>query len=272
MVFEALVNPLSAEKRPWEMFFIGMIYSSLAIVLSLYIFKEYASLVMIFLTVLASIPILYAAARIEEKKDLVIESKFLLLKEHSKALSFFMFLFVGFVVSFSLWYVFLPDDTTTILFKAQVKEIASVHRSMATGNAIDTLGAFGAIFFNNIMVMAVALLFAFFYGVGAIFILTWNASIIGAAIGNFVVASQSHIATAFPMGLLRYSLHGIPEMLAYFMAGLAGSIISIAISRHDFGSGKFKKVVVDSLDLMFMAVLVLFVAALLEVFVTPVFF
>ena len=56
------------------------------------------------------------------------------------------------------------------------------------------------------------------------------------------------------------------------MAGLAGSIISIAISRHDFGSGKFKKVVIDSLDLVFLAVFVLFVAALLEVFVTPVFF
>jgi uncharacterized membrane protein SpoIIM required for sporulation len=117
------------------------------------------------------------------------------------------------------------------------------------------------------------LLFAFFYGVGAIFILTWNASVIGAAIGNFVNSNiGGSYFTSISMGLLRYSIHGLPEMLAYFMAGLAGSIISIAIIRHDFGSGKFKHILIDSLDMIFLSVFVLFIAALLEVFVTPMFF
>ena len=121
--------------------------------------------------------------------------------------------------------------------------------------------------------MIFALLFAFFYGVGAIFILTWNASVLGVAVGNFV---NGHISssyfTSIPFGFLRYSIHGLPEMFAYFMAGLAGSIISVAIIRHDFGSGKFKHVLIDSLDMIFFSVFILFVAALLEVFVTPVFF
>ncbi len=46
MVFEALINPMKAERRPWELFFIGIFYSSLAIVLSLWIFNDHASLVM----------------------------------------------------------------------------------------------------------------------------------------------------------------------------------------------------------------------------------
>lgn len=273
MVFESLINPIKAEKKPWEMFFVGLVYSSVAVILSLFIFRDYASLVIIFLTVLASVPLMYGAVKLEEKKDLEISDKKFLIKEHGKALSFFMFLFFGFVVSFALWYIFLPPDLTQVLFQAQVREIQTVQNVDITGNAVSLIRVFGSIFFNNMMVMVFALLFAFFYGVGAIFILTWNASVLGAAIGNFVTSNISNnYFASISGGLLRYSIHGIPEMLAYFMAGLAGSIISIAIIRHDFGSGKFKRVLVDSMDMIFLSVFILFVAALLEVFVTPIFF
>ncbi|MBS3130835.1 stage II sporulation protein M [Candidatus Woesearchaeota archaeon] len=273
MVFESLVNPVKAGKKPWEMFFIGLIYSSLAIMLGLYIFAEHASLVAIFLTVLAATPFMYTAIKIEEKKDLVYEEEAVLIKEHGKALSFFMFLFMGFVVSFSIWYVFLPEDVTFNVFSVQIKEIERVQGIDITGNAVSLVGIFGSIFFNNLVVMIFALIFAFFYGTGAIFILTWNASVIGAAIGHFVHSTIGlNYFSSFSLGLLRYSIHGVPEMLAYFMAGLAGGIISVAISRHDFGSGKFRHILTDSLDLVFLAVFVLFFAALLEVFVTPLFF
>ena len=184
-----------------------------------------------------------------------------------------MFLFLGFVISFALWYIFLPPDLTQNLFQMQLKEIERVETIDITGNTISLAGVFGSIFLNNLLVMVLALLFAFFYGVGAIFILTWNASIMGAAVGNFVNSNiGSSYFTSIPIGLLGYSIHGLPEMLAYFMAGLAGSIISVAIIRHDFGSGKFRHILIDSLDMIFLSVLVLFIAALLEVFVTPLFF
>jgi uncharacterized membrane protein SpoIIM required for sporulation len=272
MVFESLINPVKAEKKPWEMFFIGIIYTSIAIILSLFIFRKDASLVMIFLTVLASVPLMYGAIKMEEKKDIEVKEQRFLIKEHSKALAFFMFLFFGFVVSFALWYVFLPDNLTENLFQKQMMDINQIE-NLTTGNAINMFSTISKIFFNNLLVMLFSLLFAFFYGAGAIFILTWNASVIGAAVGNLVSNSigKSYF-TILPYSLLRYSIHGIPEMLAYFMAGLAGSIISIAIIRHDFGSGKFKHILKDSLDLIFLAVIVLFIAALLEVFVTPLFF
>lgn len=273
MVFESLISPIKAEKKPWEMFFIGIIYSSVAVIISLFIFRDYASLVMIFLTVMASVPLIYGTIKMEEKKGLELKNQMMLIKEHGKALSFFMLLFLGFVVSFALWNIFLPTEMSEIMFKAQNEEIQKVENIAITGNAVSLVGIFGSIFFNNILVLIFSLLFAFFYGVGAIFILTWNASVIGAAIANFVSASlNNNYFISIPQGLLRYLLHGIPEMLAYFMAGLAGSIISIAIIRHDFGSGKFRKILADSLDMIFMSVFVLLVAALLEVFVTPMFF
>ena len=96
---------------------------------------------------------------------------------------------------------------------------------------------------------------------------------IGAAIGSFIRNSVSGMSISIvSLGMLRYLIHGIPEILAYFTAGLAGGIISIAIIRHDFGHEKFKHIIIDSFDLIVGATLLLFVAALLEVFVTPLFF
>ena len=126
--------------------------------------------------------------------------------------------------------------------------------------------------------------FSFFFGAGALFILIWNASVISAAIGNFFRVNIAEYAASvglikvggyfhvFSLSLMRYFIHGLPEILAYFIGGLAGGIISIAISRHDVGTREFKKVLLDSLDLIVIAVGLLVIAALLEVYITPVFF
>jgi len=268
MVLENLISPIKAEKKPWKMFFLGIIYSSIALIISLFLFQEYASIIMVFFTVVASIPVIYWAIKMEEKKDLIITKEKLLLREHSKALAFFMLLFLGFVVSFSLWYIFLPTDIASIAFDIQSQTIEEINNPF-TGNAYNFAGTFALVFLNNMKVLTFCLIFAFFYGFGAIFILTWNASIVGAAIGDFVKSHISHTALILPLALLKYMIHGIPEMLAYFMAGLAGGIISIAVIRHDFKSPNFKRIVLDSADLVFGAVLILLMAALLEITVSP---
>jgi uncharacterized membrane protein SpoIIM required for sporulation len=278
MVFESLISPLKAERKPWEMFFVGALYSSVAILLSLFVFKrEDSSLVMIFLTVLACTHLMYGAIKMEERKEMEYTERKFLFKQHERSLMFFVFLFLGFVVSYSIWYIALPGEMSEALFATQIREIRQVQEVSTdiTGHAIGDVMSFSEIFLNNMRVLVFCILFAFFYGVGAIFILTWNASIIGAAVGNFVlvtIGTKLHYLAALPLGLLRYSIHGIPEIFAYFMAGLAGGIISVAIIRHDLMSPKFKQIVRDSLDLVVASVLVLFVAALLEVYVTPLVF
>jgi len=283
MVLETIINPINAERKPWEMFFIGIVYSSVAILLSFWIFHEYTSLVMVFLTTMACVPLLYNTIKLEEKKDIIINEERTLLREHSKVISFLLFLFLGFALSFAAWYVFLPADLAQNAFSVQTQTITNINTG-ATGMAFQSLGILTKIFFNNIKVLIFCILFAFIYGAGAIFILTWNASVIGAAIGNFVrigisaeasmlglmgTAKYFHI---FSLGLLRYAIHGIPEIAAYFIGGLAGSIISIAVIRHDLGTKKYEKILLDSSDLVIIAIVVLFLAALLEVYVTPLLF
>lgn len=284
MVLELLINPGKVGRRPWEIFFIGIVYSSVAILLSMYIFKEYIGIVMVFLTTLASVYLVQKMLQVEEEKDKPIMSELHILKEHGKALSVFMFLFIGFVVAFSFWNIILPPDLTHQIFGMQEKTIQCINSAGVEGCVSGAEATFIKIFFNNIKVLLFTLMFAFFYGAGAVFILAWNAAVVGTAIGIFVRSSISTIAgsigvgsvasyfAAYSTGLLRYMTHGAFEILAYFMAALAGGIISIAVARHDFRSPEFRKVLFDSVDLIALSLGVLFLAAIIEVYVTPLLF
>ena len=66
--------------------------------------------------------------------------------------------------------------------------------------------------------------------------------------------------------------HGFFEILAYFIGGLAGGIISVAVINHNVDSDKFVHILKDSIDLFLLAIIMLVFAALIEVFITPVFF
>lgn len=270
MVLEALINPIKAEKKPWEMFFIGMIYTSIAVIISLAVFKELSSIVMIALTAMASIPIIYGAINLEEKKDMEMDDEKMIIKEHGKALSFFIFMFLGFTAAFIIWYLVLPADMTATVFSAQADTIHKINNQV-TGSAISTSSAVALIFMNNFKVMLICLLFAFFYGFGAIFILTWNASILATVIGD-LIRNSTESYSIFPLVIAKYLLHGVPEILAYFTAGLAGGIISIAVIRHDYLSPRFRHVLIDSLDLIMISIGLLVFAAVLEVTISPLIF
>ena len=282
MVFESILSPLSAEKYPWNMFFLGILYSSLGVVLSLWIFHKNASLVMVFLTVLAAIPFMYQAMKCEEEKDVDIEDERMIMRSHYRPLVGFMLLFFGMTIAYTLWYALSPINITQALFNIQTETIVSINNGV-TGN-VTSMGIFLKIFLNNVKVLAFCILFAFLYGAGAVFVLTWNASVIGAAMGNFIRSNMGRVAEligllkvagyfqVLSLSLLRYAIHGIPEILGYVLGGLAGGIISMAIVNHDMFTEKFERIVFDSSTLLVVALLCLLAAGLLEVYVTPILF
>jgi uncharacterized membrane protein SpoIIM required for sporulation len=283
MVVESILFPLTAEKKPWEMFFVGVFYTIIGMFLSLWIFKEQASLIMVFMITMASIPIFYNTMKLEESKDMVMATESAVLKEHNKAIIFFMFLFIGVAISCALAYAFLPTDTINSLFSSQIGTIQSINNQVS-GSAVVSFNIFSKILFNNVKVLAFAILFAFVYGAGAIFILTWNATVIGAAMGNFIRLNISEYTSSIgltqignyfhvlSLGLLRYALHGVPEIAAYFYGGLAGGILSVAIIRKHFKSAKFSNILLDFSELVLIALGFLIAAAFLEVYVTPILF
>ncbi len=282
MVLESLMTPLDAEKRPWQMFFLGILFALVGFGFSLWIFEEQSSLVMVFLIVMASIPIVFNTMRLEERKDELEYKEGELLKEHAKALSLFMFLFAGFVVANTVVYVFAPEEKLASLFATQTDAILDIN-TRVSGSVVSP-SALPVIFMNNLKVLIFCILFAFVYGVGAIFILVWNATVIGVALGDFIRSELSTIANSFgyvtasdyfntiSLGVLRYATHGVFEILAYFIAGLAGGIISISVVRHNFGTAKFDKILLDVAGLLLISFIVLFLGAVVEVYITPLFF
>ncbi|MBI5871727.1 stage II sporulation protein M [archaeon] len=283
MVLESLIGVKKAERHPSEMLLFGMLFASVALLVSLVIFKSEASLVLVFLTVLAALPFTHRLLRYEEKKDEKIKGEYKMIKEHSKALKCLIWLFVGFVLAFSIWFVFLPSGTVTEVFSSQLATISAINAQVATGGAVD-FGIVSSIIGNNMRVLLFTLIFSLFYGAGAIFILTWNASVIAAAVGTFVRNGISEYASSiglakvtayfgiFSLGLARYMTHGIIEILAYFIAGLAGGLISIALINRHLLDKTFRKILLDACTLMALAIVLVIIGALVEVYITPLLF
>ena len=283
-MLEFLINPKRAERQPWQMFFIGLLYASLAIFASYLVagnntaLTRYSGMFVIIFTVAFTLPFVYYTLKLEERKDKEYEEETTLLKEHSKAIFSFLWLFLGFVVAFSFWYMALNNGEE--FFRAQIETFCQINRpdnfnnclkqyglnpGMGLTGAATSSGRVMSIFTNNMGVLIFTLLFSLVFGAGAIFILAWNASVIAAAIGIFTKSDLSQL----PMGLARYLIHGIPEIAAYFVAALAGGIMSIAIIRRDFKSDGFWKIMEDSVYLIIIAVIILIIASIIEVFITP---
>ena len=283
MVLESLLFPIKAEKRPWQMFFLGFLYASIGLFVALWIFRDQASLVMVFMITMAALPIFYNTMKFEESKDLIIDTESHILREHNKAISFFMYMFIGMTFACALWYSVLPTELVNSIFDKQVGTIQTINNQVS-GHVIQNLNIFSRILFNNLKVLAFSILFSFIYGAGAIFILAWNATVIGAAIGNFIRSNVSSYTNSLgflqagnyfhvvSIGLLKYSIHGVPEIAAYFYGGLAGGILSVAIIRKHFRTKKFPAIMVDFSELILIAIGFLVAAAFLEVYVTPALF
>lgn len=285
MVLESIVQPTRMEKHPAEMLLIGFFYSSLGLFLADYIFKSDASIPGVFITTLPLVIVMMNTVKFEEKKDLSIHNEAFLIKEHGKAISMFFYLFMGMVVSYSVWFTILPEDMANNLFGFQINTVAAVQSKVVeiagktTGGELATLEVILA---NNFMVLFFCILFSFIYGAGAIFILTLNASVIGVAVGSRVreylasCAAQSHadyIYNYFNSSVsitFCYMFHGLFEICAYIVGALAGGIISVAVVNHDFRTREFWHIIItDSWDLIAIAILLLITGGFVEVFITP---
>lgn len=275
MVLESIINPMKAQRKPWIMMLVGALYSSVGLFLSLWIFRDHSDLVMVFFTVMACMPFFYFTVKTEESKSEMCAPETKLLRAHSTALASLIYLFIGIVLSFSFWYVIFPVSSTQSIFNIQTQTILAINNRVA-GNFTQPFNSFIRIFFNNVKVLTFCILFAFIYGLGAVFILTWNASVIAVAIGNYI---RTHITShsgeyfqAISLGLARYLLHGIPEIAAYFIGGLAGGVVSVAVIKHSIGTRKFERIILDSSGLILISILILLIAGIMEVYLTPLFF
>jgi len=288
-MLETLLNPKKAERKPWEMLIIGALYAALSVVIAdflfskNFVFEKHIGMLIVFFTVIFSIPFFFYMIKYEEEKGIRIESERGLLKEHAKALAALSFLFIGYVIAFSVLFIILPSETVNRNFRTQIETYCIINNRFdieqclanpVSGysknvhlNVKEGMNRVAAILSNNFYVLLFSLFFSFLFGAGAIFILVWNASVIAAAIGLF---ARSHANLLLGFG--RYMLHGLPEIASYFIVALAGGIIGSALIKQEFGRERFWRILEDSLDLIILGLLVLIISAFIEVFITPIIF
>lgn len=284
-MLEMILNPRRSERRPWELFFVGFFYAALSVLLVSWLFSKdpvlskYAGILVVTFSVMFSIPFVYSTIKYEEYKDKEINDSFRLLKEHSRAISAFLWLFLGFIIAFSSFYIILGSTDN---YKAQIETYCSINspdnydlcitqygvKSISTTGKVSGAGSFISIFSNNLYVLIFTVIFSIIFGAGGIFILAWNASVISAAM---VIFAKSELAN-LPLSLARYMIHGFPEIAAYFIGTLAGGIVGIAIIKKEFKNDKFWNIMYDSLLLILSAIVILLISAFIEVFITPILF
>jgi len=67
-------------------------------------------------------------------------------------------------------------------------------------------------------------------------------------------------------------IHGFPEIAAYFITALAGGMFGFGVIKHGIRNRHFVRVLENVALLLFLAIIILIVAAVIEVYLTPLLF
>lgn len=283
MVLEFWFEEQKTLPKAWEILVQAFVFVSIAVGATHLIGLTQAPLAFLFFIGLPSIPfflrVFQTEIEIEEKPHKFLGSR--TLARHYHALRVLAAFFLGLTIAFTFWYLVLPKESTTALFSLQAQELKNVQgsfQSSVQGMAISSSDVFETIFTHNLQVLLFVVIFSVIYGAGAIFILIWNASVIGVFLGEFSkayitkagdalwgISGGGHI-TGVSMGLLGILPHGIFELSAYLTAALAGGILSAAVIRGDFKKPVFAQIAYDIAKLLGWAIIFLAIGAFIETY------
>jgi uncharacterized membrane protein SpoIIM required for sporulation len=256
MVLERLESIRDAIRNPWHMMIVGGVVSLISLFISFLITPQSIGMFTSFIITIAMMPFMVNLITYEETKEeqLAERMKGNILQRHKDVLKVYSAFFAGMLIALTLIFLLLPSTIVDKLFQDQIGQINSI-RGSAT-----VFGTYEKVVVNNIGVLMLAFVFSFLFGAGAVFILAWNASVLATAVG--ISAKGFGGLVGLPLALSIYMPHGVLEILAYFVGGIAGGLVSVAITRRK--SKWFGLILKDSLKLLVVGVVILLVAGAIE--------
>ena len=270
-MLESLLQFKEVEKSPYLTFVWALMITTIGILFSTQLSYRIqvagggvANLTGLFAVIFTIVPSVYFLTMVikkeEEKEEeaIIKHYKQNFWDKHGNDILMFLFYFLGVTFAFAIWAFILPTD----FFQVQLAKIQEV-RAAVTGAAIQkgSFSGFSMILMNNLQVMMFAFIFSLLFGAGAVFIIVWNASVLGVFIGKL-----SKTILHIPVESLQFLPHGIPEILAYLCAGLAGGLISAAILRCRC-TKVLELIIWDSVKILIFGIVLLVLAAGIEVYV-----
>ncbi len=283
MVLESLLSRKEALHHPFFMLVISAIICSVSLWAAYLTFPKSSSILAIAFITIALMPLFRSIFESEEEKEAERPGyAALFIARHFNVIKIYAFLFIGLILTYAFWYSVVDVGVRNVMFAEQQNTLSGIEnlRETLTGAfSIKTQVCgtspgcwFNVIFVNNsIFVLAPALFFSFVYGAGAVFLIGWNASVLGVLIGKDIVryAATHGGVTALAVATERFlSLvpHGVFESLGYFTGALAGGIVGAALSKKKHLSGEMSTIAKDVFVMVLYAIGLLVLAALIEAY------
>ncbi len=289
MVVEALIGPRTAERNPSEIIVLAFIFVSLAVGIVDFLKIEPMGAMLLMFTLIPALPFILNLFKLEEEElehETVLGSR--TIRRHYSVVLVLLAFFIGMTIAFTFWYLFIDgyDNAKSEKFfgpqLSELKRIGDVGAQLTAqvvgngdstplqGAAVSTTNPFLFILKQNLGVLGLVIMGSLIYGAGSVFILIWNASIIGVFLGSiarkfvFQEAPQFSIIPGLSYGILGLIPHGTFELISYSTGALAGGILSSAITREAYKTKEFKPILKDVIKLVIFAVICLFVGAFIE--------
>ena len=250
-------------KNLLAIFFFALTFTLISVFLTNYILPLSQGLVSVFLVSLIGAYPLIAYLRGEEKEIMMKKlSEEKLLARHMNELAIYISFFLGVMFGFLISALVLPP----YFFSTQIEVIESIRGAAlagATGNVIIS-SLFEKIITNNLWVFFLTFVISFLFSAGMVFILVWNASVLGVFIAKASTSiSDIHVLT------FSYLPHGLLEIASYVLAGISGALLSYQFGYYyttkEYKKDTFLRVVKDAMIVLAGGLMCLLLAALVEV-------
>src|SRR3989344_3506703 len=182
MVLEHLFPEDWLEHKGRYAFLLGVVYSIIGVLIGSILFPSDPALVAVAFTSLLLLPELYKIFSIEERRESMEQRVSLrsLWRDDAEVVRIYVFLFLGILLVYAIGTILLPSFQTNNLFREQLE--IRFGQGFA-GNAVSGTGLFLSLLTNNFLVLTACFILALLTGDGAIFLITWNASVWGAIFG-----------------------------------------------------------------------------------------
>ncbi|MBS3127407.1 stage II sporulation protein M [Candidatus Woesearchaeota archaeon] len=273
MVLEHIFPEDWLEQRGIYAFILGVMYSTIGVLLAWVLFRPDPALPALAFTSLLLLPELYKIFSLEERQESQEKAVSMrgLWRTDINVIRMYIFLFLGILLVYAVGTILMPQMQANTLFREQLE--IRFGQGFA-GEAF--FGQFeGSLFLellsNNFLVLLAVFILSLLTGDGAIFLITWNASVWGTIFGvtakNAALFSGQNPFLVFAMIMLIVFPHMIIEGISYFLAAISGSIISKDVILEKFASERFFEVFGFNLYLLLFALIFLVLGAFVETWV-----
>lgn len=225
-------------------------------------FSSAMSLVMVAFSSLLILPYIIKILATEKTGD---KKGFMqLLDRHDELIKFYIYMFLGMSLAYMVMFVSLAPPVNEAAFRNQVDLITP-----GPAGSYFNPGFFTQIVSNNLAIVFVCVFLSLFYGTGAIFILNYNASVLGTMYGS-AVRPLVWGANAVPLifsNMLAFVPHTMLEVLAYLFAAISGGILSNSILINRSGpkaAAQGKVLFMDSMFFLALAVVLILTGGVVE--------